>query len=93
MKRTSLYAVALTIALLAGACGSESEPATSTTEADSAMDMQGMDVQGMNMGDASATRADEVDGAALATCDFMLLDTRPVCFDDMTGTAWIARHP
>ena len=54
--------------------------------------MEGMDGMAMNMGDVSATRADKVDGAALATGEFMLLDTRPQGFDDLAGTAWIARH-
>lgn len=97
MKRSRLSAVALTLVLLAAACGSDEE-ATSTNEAPEAMDgdaMDGdaMDGMAMNMGDASATRADEVDGAALATGEFALLETRPQGFDDMTGTAWIARHP
>ena len=80
--------------MLAAACGSDGE-ATPTTEAESpsAGNTDAMDGMAMNMGDASATRADEVDGAALATGEFALLDTRPQGFDDTTGTAWIARHP
>jgi Cu/Zn superoxide dismutase len=50
------------------------------------------DGMAMNMGDASATRADDIAGAALASGDFALLDTRPQGFDDTAGTAWIARH-
>lgn len=101
MKRSHLGAAALAFALVASACGSDSDEAV--TEAESAMDdnaiddaaMDGMDMadmDGMNMGDASATRADEVDGAALATGEFVLMDTRPQGFDDVTGTAWLARH-
>lgn len=100
MNRSHLGAAALALALVASACGSDSEEATATTEAESAVEdtamddtaMDGMDMDGMNMGDASATRADEVVGAALATGELMLLDTRPQGFDDVAGTAWIARH-
>ncbi len=98
MKRSHLSAAALALAILAAACGSDVE-ATATTEAESAIDdmdavgdMDAMDDMAMNMGDASATRADEVAGAALATGEFVILDTRPQGFDDTTGTAWIARH-
>ncbi len=52
----------------------------------------GMAGGAMNMGDPTATRADEVAGAELALGPFTLLDTRPQGFDDTTGTAWIARH-
>lgn len=96
MNRTRLSAAALTLALLAAACGSDDEATTNTTsdttEDAMAMNETGMEGMEMNMGDASATRADEVEGAALATGTFALLDTRPQGFDDMTGTAWIARH-
>ncbi len=51
-----------------------------------------MDDDAMNMGDPTATRADEVVGAELALGSFRLLDTRPQGFDDTAGTAWIARH-
>ena len=46
----------------------------------------------MNMGDPDATRADEIDGGDLVTGSFELLDTRPQGYDDVTGTAWMARH-
>lgn len=86
-KQSRLAAGALALALVAAACGSEDDETSDTTS--DAMD----DGMAMNMGDASATRADEVAGAALATGDFVLLDTRPQGFDSTTGTAWIARHP
>jgi hypothetical protein len=92
---SALIAVALSVAFFAAACGSDDETTTATTEAASGAEMDAeneMDGMAMNMGDASATRADEVEGAALATGEFVLLDTRPQGFDDMTGTAWIARH-
>lgn len=96
MNRSHLGAAALALALVASACGSDSdsdsEEANVTTEAESAVEGTAMDMDGMNMGDASATRADEVVGAALATGELMLLDTRPQGFDDVAGTAWIARH-
>jgi len=64
----------------------------SMDEMDDAMD--GMDHSGMdmNMGDVNATPADEIDGAALARGEFVLLDTRPAGYDDVAGTAVIARH-
>lgn len=101
MNFRNLSAVALSLALVASACGSDDEDSTDTTAAASvttAMDGMeddaddGMEEMAMNMGDPSATRADEVDGASLATGIFELLDTRPQGYDDSTGTAWIARH-
>ncbi|MEM9746539.1 MAG: hypothetical protein AAF945_07575 [Actinomycetota bacterium] len=62
---------------------------------DDAMDdgaMGDMDMMDMNMGDPNATPADEVEGAALASGEFALLDTRPQGYDDLAGTAAIARH-
>ncbi|MEM8902338.1 MAG: hypothetical protein AAGA17_01315 [Actinomycetota bacterium] len=57
-------------------------------------DMDDMDMDGMsmNMGDPEATPAEEVPGADLATGEFVLLDTRPSGYDDLSGTATIARH-
>ena len=55
-------------------------------------EMDEMDMSAMEMGDASATRADAIDDAALASGDFVLLDTRPQGYDDAAGSAWIARH-
>ncbi len=56
------------------------------------MDMDEMDGMAMNMGDPDATPAEEVPGAELASGEFVLLETRPSGFDDVTGTATIARH-
>ena len=86
--RLSACALALALALLGASCGSD-ETVTETDGTDAMGEMDGM---AMNMGDASATRADEIEGAELASGEFTLLDTRPEGFDDMTGTAWIARH-
>jgi Cu/Zn superoxide dismutase len=46
----------------------------------------------MNMGDPDATPASEVAGAEVVTGEFMLLTTRPPGYDDVTGTAYMARH-
>ncbi len=53
--------------------------------------LAGMDMAAMNMGDADAAPADEIEGAALAKGDYQLLDTRPAGYDDVAGTAVIAR--
>ena len=91
----TLIGVVIVFFLVTAACSTDGETTTATTQAASTEmgGMEGMDGMAMNMGDASATRADDVEGAALATGVFVLLDTRPQGFDDMTGTAWIARHP
>lgn len=102
--RAAAFGVALT--LVAAAC-SDSDAGESATE-DSAMEnmedgameddamegdaMEGMDMADMNMGDASATPAGDIAGAALATGDFVLLDTRPAGYDDVAGSAQLARH-
>ena len=54
--------------------------------------MDDMDMADMNMGDPDATPADDVDGAVLARGDYVLLDTRPAGYDDVAGSAVIARH-
>ncbi|MEL6891779.1 MAG: superoxide dismutase family protein [Actinomycetota bacterium] len=59
---------------------------------DDAMGDMDHSMMDMNMGDVNATPADEVDGAALARGEFALLDTRPAGYDDLAGTAVIARH-
>ena len=46
----------------------------------------------MNMGDPSATPADEIEGAQLRAGQFALLDTRPPGMDNAAGTAWLATH-
>ena len=79
----ALFAVG---ALALAACGSDDD---SSTEAMNGMDHSAM---GMNMGDADATPAEEVEGAELSRGEFQLLDTRPAGYDDVAGTAVIARH-
>jgi hypothetical protein len=100
-------AVPALLALGLAACGSDTdssnaivEPATTEAPASTDMaDMADMDNTGdmdmdmdMNMGDADATPADEVADASLARGEFVLMDTRPAGYDDVEGTAVIARH-
>ena len=59
---------------------------------DDAMDDMDHSMMDMNMGDVNATPADDVEGATLARGEFVLLDTRPAGYDDLAGTAVIARH-
>lgn len=97
-RRPVFRTFALTVALVAAGCAgsdeaSDASAAELSSETTEAVDeMEGMRDGAMNMGDPSATPADEVADAALARGDFTLLDTRPVGFDDAAGTAWIARH-
>ncbi|MGK0275887.1 MAG: hypothetical protein ACI9N0_002274 [Ilumatobacter sp.] len=94
------FAVPALLALGLAACGSDTdsssaadEPVTTDAAASADMgDMDDMDDMDMNMGDADATPADEVAGASLARGEFVLMDTRPAGYDDVAGTAVIARH-
>ena len=53
----------------------------------------GHDMHGMhNMGDPTATPAEDVEGAELVEGSFAVLETRPAGYDDVTGTAVLARH-
>lgn len=95
IRRAAAFGVALT--LVAVACGDADSDGAASENDDAAMEdgeMAGMDMEDMdmNMGDASATRADEVEGAALASGSFALMDTRPEGYDSTAGTAWVARH-
>lgn len=98
MYRFMLLIVAA--ALLATACReTTAAPSTvpETMPAGSEMDaMSGgtddMNAMGMNMGNAAATPAEEVPGADLVEGTFVLLDTRPQGYEDLTGTAVLARH-
>lgn len=56
-----------------------------------AMDDNG-DNAAMNMGDPDATPAGDVPGADVVEGTFVLLDTRPDGYDDVTGTAQLARY-
>lgn len=95
-RRARLGALIAVGALTLAACGSDDDSADESMDdgMDESMDdaMDGMDGMDMNMGDVNATPADEVEGAALARGEFVLLDTRPAGYDDVAGTAVIARH-
>ncbi len=81
------------------ACGDDSTEASGDEEAhdhsshdhgdDLVSDIAGM---GSMMGDPNATPADEVAGAELTSATFELLESRPDGFDDVFGTADVARH-
>jgi hypothetical protein len=90
------------LALGLAACGSDTDSSRAvdepvTTNAPASTDMADMDMDDadhmdMNMGDADATPADDVARASLARGEFVLMDTRPAGYDDVAGTAVIARH-
>lgn len=96
------FAVPALLALGLAACGSDTDSSSAvdepvTTDAPASTDMADMDMDDtddmdMNMGDADATPADDVAGASLARGEFILMDTRPAGYDDVAGTAVIARH-
>ncbi|WP_395161357.1 superoxide dismutase family protein [Ilumatobacter sp.] len=98
---TRRFAVPALLALGLAACGSDTDSSSTAAEpvttdmGDMNMDdmnMDDMNMDDMNMGDADATPADEVVGASLARGEFVLMDTRPAGYDDVAGTAVIARH-
>ncbi len=85
-------------AMLLGACGSSDDIAQQSEDQMVKGDMDAMDgdmgaMGEMNMGDINATPADEVADAELETGSFELLETRPSGYDDLAGTAAIARSP
>jgi hypothetical protein len=96
------FAVPALLALGLAACGSDTDSSSAaddpvTTDAPASTDMADMDMDDaddmdMNMGDPDATPADDVAGASLARGEFVLMDTRPAGYDDVAGTAVIARH-
>jgi hypothetical protein len=99
MKISNAWRVAVPALLALGlaACGSDTDSSNAivepaTTEAPASTDMADMADMDMNMGDADATPADEVADASLARGEFVLMDTRPAGYDDVEGTAVIARH-
>ncbi len=78
-------ALALLAAVLA-ACGGQNG-------GDPASDGAGMDRGGgMTMGDPSAVPAEQVPGAAVVSGRFRLLDTAPEGYQDVAGTAALARY-
>ena len=106
MKHSITRRAAVISALLAlglAACGSDEtdstgDETTASTEAPMSTDMGDTDMgdtdmgdTDMNMGDADATPADDVVDAALARGEYALMDSRPAGYDDVAGTAAIAR--
>ena len=93
---TRRFAVPALLALGLAACGSDTDSSSTAAEPVTTdmgdMNMDDMNMGDMNMGDADATPADEVVGASLARGEFVLMDTRPAGYDDVAGTAVIARH-
>ncbi|WP_327593390.1 superoxide dismutase family protein [Streptomyces chartreusis] len=85
-----------TMALLLSGCGGDSENASNTSadQTASASPSQSMgEMDGMAMGDPSATPANKVADAKVVKGSFKLLDTRPPGMDDVKGTAWLAQGP
>ncbi|MGI9666661.1 MAG: superoxide dismutase family protein [Acidimicrobiia bacterium] len=84
MNRTTLAIGAAAMALAAAACGTATaQPAATTTTVEHAHDMEGM-----AMGDTSATRADDVQDADLVSGSFAGLNGAK----GVSGNAWLARH-
>lgn len=93
--RLRYVASAAVLAMILAACGSDAT--TDSTAMDDEMAMEdememGDGGMAMNMGDPGATPAAEVAGADLVSGEFTLLDTRPSGYDEVTGTADLARH-
>ncbi len=90
-SRLRFGALLLALAMVLAACGDSDEAADTTVMGDGMEMDDGMDMA-MNMGDPEATPASEVAGGELVSGTFALLDTRPSGYDDVTGTAEMARH-
>jgi hypothetical protein len=88
MRKTTMWALALALTL--AACGGD-ESGVTTTMTDGSTAMNDV-MSDMNMGDPGATPAAEVPGADVVTGSFGLLDTAPSGHEEVTGTAWLARH-
>jgi hypothetical protein len=80
--------------LLSGCGGGSSGAAEDDAAASESASGQNPGHEGhdMNMGDPSATPADEIPEAEVQEGDFTLLDTRPPGMDEVKGTAWLAQH-
>ncbi len=103
MQTKRITALVLASGLLFAACGSDSDD-SSTADADPSGsettmgdmadmdDSDDMDLDAMNMGDATATPAAQVEGADLNSGTFALLETRPPDdYEDTAGSADLAR--
>ncbi len=89
--RLRIGALLLALAMVLAACGDSEQAADTTAMSDEMAMGDGMDMA-MNMGDPDATPASEVAGGELVSGTFALLDTRPSGYDDVTGSAEMARH-
>ncbi len=89
--RLRIGALLLALAVVLAACGGSEESTDTTAMGDEMAMGDGMDMA-MNMGDPDATPASEVAGGELVSGTFALLATRPSGYDDVTGTAEMARH-
>jgi Cu/Zn superoxide dismutase len=89
--RLRVGALALSLTLVLAACGGTDGATETTVIGDEMPAGDGMDMT-MNMGDAAATPASEVAGGELVSGTFAILDTRPSGYDDVIGTADMARH-
>jgi len=86
-------AVVVAFAVLAAACGDGAATTTqASTTAGPTSTMAGMENAMMNMGDPDATPAGDLMGAELVSGDFRALGSAPDGFEDVAGSAALARH-
>lgn len=77
------------------ACGHEAvggSPAEGPATKDTPSEGHHTGAARMNMGNPNATPADKVPGAQLSSGSFQLLDTAPQGYQNVSGTATLARH-
>lgn len=79
-----IAALLLAMGLVGAACGGTDAAAPTTSGSG--------DMSGMPMGDASLVRADLIAEALVEAGDFARLESAPVGYDAVDGTAWLARH-
>lgn len=87
-----LGALAFAVAITMAACASDDATVADVATVDDTTGGTAMGDMNMNMGDPDAIPADDIEGASLARGKYTLLDTRPAGYDDVAGTAVIARH-
>lgn len=88
--RVALIALAVVAAACGAAVGDEPPTTTATTASSTSMEPDSMG--GMNMGDPAATSAGQVPGAEVVSGEFRLLPSAPAGFEDLAGSAALARH-
>ena len=96
-----LIGALVVMSLLVASCAGDDEAALTTTapastemsdnEMSDDAESEDMDMD-MNMGDAGAEPANEVPNAEVESGTFVLLDSRPPGYDEVTGQAFLARH-